>query len=118
MDDALKRFIEDNYVTMKSNEAAFAEFDKKMMDTYVAAIDFKYSHEKLAKKVKDNKETGKALTKELQSQSTLVKEVRAKLSEKAEKRSVDKIKESLKAFCTYQDLKDLYKKIVPQMSTF
>ena len=67
----------------------------------------------MRKQLDDFETNNVAMTKTVKENTDYIEYIRKKIREKADQKQVTQIAESLTLYATYNDYKDLYKKIVP-----
>ena len=110
--------MECDFLKTEQYERLVLSKDEENKSYFLSKTQFEEGLEPVNDKIADVAYKHKLTSKKVEENTQALAKMAQKLSEKAEKIRLDKVAEHQKLLATNADLKDLYEKVIPQLSLF
>jgi len=110
--------IRTEYVRREDLGEEMLKLNVQIEATYLSQLEAKNQWRGMFEQLQAFEKSNKKTVATLKDNSDYLEVVRKKLAEKAEDKTVKAIQEILKTQASYRDLKELYNKVLPPLSTF
>lgn len=106
------------YATQTALNKMSESLSEQFSQEYVSKLDFKKEYKRLETSLSEQDAQLTKNTKATKEQKDYCRDLKKRLSEKADKKDTDRLAHKLQGFASYEDMKELYGKVVPPLAEF